>query len=193
VVKISAIGTGARFGTATVGAWHQAAEEAVRASGLAWTVLRPSSFASNWLHAASAIRAGHPVPNLTGDGRQGVIDPFDIAAVAVAALVDGTHAGRTYTLTGPQLLSAPEQASQLAQVIGRPVTTVDVAPTDAHQQLRTSGMPPAAVEATVIGTSWARAGHNAIVTDEVARVIARPPATFRDWAQRHRQAFIETQ
>ncbi|MDG4757244.1 NAD(P)H-binding protein [Micromonospora sp. WMMD710] len=193
VVKLSAIGTGERFGTATVGAWHQAAEDAVHASGLAWTVLRPSSFASNCLYWAGAIRAGQPVPNLTGDGEQGTIDPCDIAAVAVAALTDPAHAGKTYTLTGPELLSVPHQASQLADVIGRPVVSMDVPSTTATQQLLSSGMPPAAVEATIIGTAWARAGHNRILTDDVAKVLARPPATFRDWAQRHREAFTGTQ
>jgi uncharacterized protein YbjT (DUF2867 family) len=192
VVKLSAIGTGERLGTATVGAWHQAAEDAVRASGLTWTVLRPSSFASNSLHWSGAIRAGQPVPNLTGDGEQGVIDPRDVAAVAVAALTDPAHAGRTYTLTGPELLSVPDQASQLAEVIGRPVVTVDVPPAGASRQLLASGMPPAAVEATVTGAAWARAGHNRILTDDVAKVLARSPATFRDWARRHREAFIGT-
>ncbi|GGN58920.1 NAD(P)-dependent oxidoreductase [Actinoplanes lobatus] len=189
VVKLSAIGTGERFGTATVGAWHHMAEDAVRASGLTWTILRPSSFASNCLYWADAIRAGQPVPNLTGDGEQGVIDPRDIAAVAVAALTDPAHAGKTYTLTGPELLSLPDQANQLAEAIGRPVVTVDVPPASAPQQLLASGMPPAAVEATVIGTAWARAGHNRILTDDVATVLARPPAAFRDWARRHREAF----
>ncbi|MBW6433753.1 NAD(P)H-binding protein [Actinoplanes hulinensis] len=192
VVKLSAIGTGERFGGATVGAWHQTAEDAVRASGLTWTVLRPSSFASNCLHWSGAIRAGQPVPNLTGDGAQGVIDPRDIAAVAVAALTDSAHAGKTYTLTGPELLSVPDQARQLAEVIGRPVVSVDVPSTSASQQLLSSGMPPAAVEATVIGTAWARAGHNRILTEDVATVLARSPATFRDWAQRHREAFTGT-
>ncbi|WP_410810103.1 NAD(P)H-binding protein [Micromonospora sp. 067-2] len=192
VVKLSAIGTGERFGTATVGAWHQAAEEAVRASGLAWTVLRPSSFASNCLYWSDAIRAGQPIPNLTGDGEQGVIDPRDIAAVAVAALTDPAHAGKTYTLTGPELLSVPDQASQLAEVIGRPVETVDIPPSSATQQLLSSGMPPAAVEATAIGTAWARAGRNRILTEDVAKVLSRSPATFRDWAQRHREAFTRT-
>ncbi|XVU23579.1 NAD(P)H-binding protein [Actinoplanes sp. CA-054009] len=191
IVKLSAVGTGERFGTATVGAWHQAAEEAVHAGGLAWTVLRPSSFASNCLHWASAIRAGHPVPNLTGDGRQGIIDPLDIAAVAVAALTDPVHAGRTYTLTGPELLSVPEQAEQLAQVIGLPIAAVDIPPAGARRQLLASGMLPAAVEATVTGAAWARAGHNRILTDDVAQVLGRPPRTFRDWARRHRDAFTE--
>ncbi|WP_353505527.1 NAD(P)H-binding protein [Verrucosispora sp. ts21] len=192
VVKLSAIGTGERFGTVTVGAWHQAAEDAVRASGMAWTVLRPSSFASNFLHWASLIRAGQPVPNLTGEGKQGIIDPRDIAAVAVAALTDPAHAGMTYTLTGPELLHVPDQATRLAQVIGRPVDTTDLPPAVARQQLLASGMPSAAVEATIIGSAWARAGHNAVVTDDVEKVLGRAPATFLSWAQRHREAFIGT-
>ncbi|MEV4628783.1 NAD(P)H-binding protein [Micromonospora sp. NPDC049523] len=189
VVKLSAIGTGERFGTATVGAWHQAAEDAVRASGMAWTVLRPSSFASNCLHWASMIRAGQPVPNLTGEGTQGVVDPRDVAQVAVAALTDPVHAGKTYTLTGPELLRVSDQATQLAAVIGRPVVTADLSPTAARQQLLASGMPPAAVEATTVGSAWTRAGHNATLTDDVKKVLGRPPATFRSWAQRHREAF----
>lgn len=176
VVKLSAIGTGERFGTATVGAWHQAAEAAVHASGLAWTVLRPSSFATNCLHWAPAIKAGRPVPNLTGDGRQGVMDPADVAAVAVAALTGTGHAGRTYPLTGPELLSVPDQARELAHVIGRPVRTAEFAG---------EGLPAE----TLIGSAWARAGHNAVLTGDVAAVLGRPPATFRSWAERHRAAF----
>ncbi|GAA4954571.1 NAD(P)H-binding protein [Actinoplanes utahensis] len=171
VVKLSAIGTGEEFAGATVGAWHLAAEEAVRDSGLSWTILRPSSFASNTLHWAGAIRAGQPVPNLTGDGRQGVIDPADIAAVAAAALTGPGHDGRTYTLTGPELLSVPEQAGILAEVIGRPVATtaVDSVP----------GLPPEAV----LGSAWARAGHNAVLTDHVRDVLGRSPTRFREWAE----------
>jgi uncharacterized protein YbjT (DUF2867 family) len=53
---------------------------------LAWTVLRPSGFASNALGWADAIRSGAPVPNPMGTGTQGVIDPRDVAEVAVRAL-----------------------------------------------------------------------------------------------------------
>jgi hypothetical protein len=60
-----------------------------------WTVLRPSSFASNCLHWTPSIHSGQPVPNLTGDAEQGVIDPLDVAAVAVEALTDPAHAGQT--------------------------------------------------------------------------------------------------
>ncbi|MCS7476170.1 NAD(P)H-binding protein [Umezawaea endophytica] len=176
VVKLSAIGTGSTTADGRViGAWHLAGERAVRASGAAWTILRPSSFASNVLRFAAEGR----LANLTGDGKQGVVDPRDVAAVAVAALTADGHAGRTYTLTGPELLSVPEQAAQLGQVLGRAVGTVEVP----LEHLLGSGMDPAAAEEVTRGTAWVRAGHNAVVTDDVERVLGRPPRRFADWVR----------
>jgi hypothetical protein len=83
------------------------------------------------------------------------------------------------------LLSVPEQAGQLAEILGRPLTTVDLPPADATAHLLAAGLPPAAVEATVTGSAWARAGHNAVLTGDVAAVLGRPPATFRTWAKDH--------
>lgn len=70
------------------------------ASGLAWSALRPTSFASNALHWAEAIRADEPIPNLTGTGAQGVVDPRDVAAVAVGALLTDEHDGAAHTSLG---------------------------------------------------------------------------------------------
>jgi uncharacterized protein YbjT (DUF2867 family) len=184
IVKLSAIGAGA-----PAGAWHLAAEEALRADGPAWTVLRPSSFASNTLRWAGAIATGTPVPNLTGPGRQGVVDPRDIAAVAVRALTRPGHEGRTYTLTGPELLDVPAQARILAEVLAGPVPTTDVLPRDARDGLLRSGLDPAAVYEIIAGASWARAGHNAVLTGDVARLLGRPATSFRTWARDHRRAF----
>jgi len=39
-----------------------------------WTVLRPSSFASNTLSWAASIQAGEPVPNTMATGVQGVVE-----------------------------------------------------------------------------------------------------------------------
>ncbi|MBF9133911.1 NAD(P)H-binding protein [Plantactinospora sp. S1510] len=190
IVKLSAIGTGERFGAdQVVGDWHLEAEQAVRAGGLAWTLLRPSSFASNTLGWAGAIAAGTPVPNLTGAGRQGVVDPRDVAEVAVAALTSDGHVGRTYTLTGPAAISVPEQAEVLADLLGRPIGTIDLIEEAARQRLTAAGLEPTAVRAALIGSAWARAGRNETVTDDVPRILGRPAATFRTWARDHRTAF----
>jgi uncharacterized protein YbjT (DUF2867 family) len=191
VVRLSAIGTGERYGEKTIGAAHDMADQSVRASGMQWTLLRPTTLASNTLWWADAIKAGAPIPNLLGDGRQGVVDPSDVAAVAAAVLASsaGAHEERIYTLTGPELLSVPDQAVILAKALGRPVDLVDTPPAVAREQMLAGGMDPGAVDQIVTGSAWARAGHNAVVTEDVASILGRPPTPFAVWVERNLAAF----
>lgn len=184
VVKLSAVG--GRSGPAQ---WHAPGEQALAGSGLAWTVLRPSSFASNALRWAAAIRSGEPVPNTTGAGAQGVVDPRDVAEVAVEALLDDRHDGATYTLTGPAAVSVPDQVTDLAEVLGRSLTTVDVPIEAVRRQMVANGLDPSLVDVAVRGQQLVRAGENTLVTGDVARVLGRPARTFRTWASDHRAAF----
>lgn len=175
LVKLSAIATPDHDDDALLGSWHRPGEKAVRESGLRWTILRPTTFASNTLAWADDIRAGRQVQNPYGDGLQGVIDPKDVAAVAAETLLNPGHDERAYTLTGPELLSVPDQAAQLSEVLGRPITTADVR------------LP----ETTMLGAGAAlvRRGGNAIVTADVADVLGRKPGTFRAWAEDNRGRF----
>ncbi|MGW5377282.1 SDR family NAD(P)-dependent oxidoreductase [Nocardia sp. NPDC003999] len=187
IVKLSAIGTG-DAGLGRVGTWHLPGEQAARESGVDWTILRPSSFASNTLSWAAAIRAGQPVPNMTGSAAQGVIDPRDVAGVAAEALVSAEHAGRIYTLTGPELLTTHDLAATLATVTGRTVEVADIPETEARQHMLASGMSAEFADGALAGQAYVRAGHNAIVTDDVRRILGRA-RTFAEWAADNVRAF----
>jgi uncharacterized protein YbjT (DUF2867 family) len=191
VVKLSAIGTGTADDVtdATGESWHSPGERALRASGLAWTLLRPTVFASNTLSWADAIRAGQPVPNMTAAGALGVIDPRDVAEIATLALTSGTHDGQIYTLTGPELLTAPDQAALLGKVLGRAVDTADVDLDTAREGMLASGLDAATVDMFVTGLGRVRAGRAAVLTDDVAAVLGRPPRAFEAWARDHRDRF----
>jgi len=188
VVKLSAIGTGDPA-MGPVANWHLGGEQAVKASELEWTVLRPSLFASNTLSWADAIHSGNPVPNLTGTGTQGVIDPRDVSEVAAETLLAPGHTGRVYTLTGPELLSTADQAAALAEILERPVVTVDVPPDALREQFREAGMSETYAEGVLAGTAYVRKGGNAVLTEEVARILGRAPRTYAQWARDHKEAF----
>jgi uncharacterized protein YbjT (DUF2867 family) len=187
LVKLSSIGAGARF-TAEAD-WHTPGEQAVRATDMAWTLLRPSAYAANALRWAPAIGARQPVPNLTGTATQGIVDERDIAEIAAQALTTADHDDQTYTLTGPELLSAADQAARLGEALGRAVTTVDVPLDVAREQMLDSGMDNGFVDAALRGLQIIADGHNAILTDDVQRVLGRPPTSFAVWAQDHRASF----
>lgn len=184
IVKLSAIGSGEQFEDAVVGAWHLAAEQAIEASGLSWTMLRPTSFASNVLPYRELIAAGDPIPNILGPAQQAVIDPRDVSEVAVKALLDDAHNGHRYDLTGPELLTFADQATILERVLNHPVKTVDA---DARAQL--AGLPAEAIAAITTGIGWARAGGAAYVTGHVSRILNRPARTFTQWATDHQRTF----
>jgi uncharacterized protein YbjT (DUF2867 family) len=190
IVKLSAIGQSTADGGARPADWHSPGEHLLATSGLTWSALRPTSFASNALHWAQAIRADEPVPAPTGPGKQGVIDPRDIAAVAVEALLTDTVDGAAHTLTGPELLSAPEMVAQLSEEIGRPLETVDVSLDVARQQMLAAGSDPVVVDVAVRGYRLVRDGGNAVLTHDVHHILRRPARTFRTWARQHRNSFL---
>ncbi|MFG2946968.1 SDR family oxidoreductase [Streptomyces adustus] len=188
LVKLSAIATGdPEVGPA--GRHHVVGERAVVDSGADWTLLRPSAFASNTLSWAGEIRAGKQVPNLTGDGLQGVVDPRDVSEVAVRALVEEGHAGRTYTLTGPETISVPGQAAVLAEVLGLPVGVGELSPEQVRAHVRDWGAGEEAAEGFLTAFAFVRRGGNAVVTDDVPELLGRRARSYRQWAEEHRQAF----
>ena len=74
-----------------VAAYHLKSEQAVQASGLPWTVLRPCSFQSTVLRWRDQLHAGDVVRAPFGDTPTAMIDPADIAEVAAAALTQPGH------------------------------------------------------------------------------------------------------
>ncbi len=104
IVKLSSMDVHRADGSA-IAAWHARGEDMVRATGLAWTFVRPAGFMSNALAWADAIKTERVVRASTGDGKVAMIHPADIAEVCVMALTSDAHDRAILELTGPEALS----------------------------------------------------------------------------------------
>jgi uncharacterized protein YbjT (DUF2867 family) len=171
-----------------MGAAFAAREQILRESGLGVTYLRPSAFASNAFAWRDSIRTGK-VTDPTGDGVLSVMDPEDIARVAVAALTEDGHVGKGYLLTGPQALTAREQVATIAEVTGHPIDFQDVTPREFAQAAIQQGTPPEQAHLMERLNEVFRARRSVNITDDVENITGTAPATFRDWSQRHAGAF----
>ncbi|MFK8907464.1 NAD(P)H-binding protein [Streptomyces sp. YS-3] len=165
----------------------RAFEDAVRQSGLQWTVLRPSGFASNTYMWAPSIRSDRTVTAPFGDVGLPVVDPADIAAVAAVALRDGSHADRTYELTGPAPVSPREQARAIGDALGAPVRFVEQSRAEARELLLRF-MPEPVIEGTlrILGEPTPEERR---VSPDVERLLGRAPHTFTEWAAANATAF----
>ncbi|MGM9468760.1 hypothetical protein [Streptomyces murinus] len=86
--------------------------------------------------------------------------------------------------------SVPGQAAVLAAVLGRPVGTRDLTPDEARMFLRTVwGFDDIRAGDALAGMRYVRDGGNALVTEDVPRVLGRPARSFRQWAEDHQGAF----
>lgn len=169
-----------------IAAYHQAAEEAVKASGLEWTFLRPNSFMSNTLRWLNQLRAGDVIRVQFPDVAISTIHPLDIADVAVQAFT-GDHAGAIHRLTGPVALTPPQQVEILGSAIGRVLTAYPMTRAETHDDLQAT-MPPqyaAAIE------SFFADGiiDETSVNDTVAHVTGHPPRSLQDWTRENAALF----
>lgn len=188
IVKLSVVGASARAPIG-LGRLHHGAEEAIRASGVPWTMLRPNGFMQNTLAWAAQIPGG-AVSGPVMDARWAIVDVRDIVAVAVAALsAPADHAGEIYTLTGPEPSSPREQVAMIGRLLRRELSVEDVPIGQAQQAVRDRGLPEAVV--AQLGELWhmyADGGAQAISPD-IERVTGRPARTYREFAEDHRSIF----
>ncbi len=174
------------WGDSTFGLDMRSAEDAVRGSGLEWTVLRPANFDQNFdedlFHAPLA--AGElALP--AGAVPEPFIDLEDVADVAAAVLTEpGRHAGRVYELTGPRALTFAEAVELISRASGRPITYKQVSPAEYTAALVDQGWGEDDAHHVTEMFVLMERGVLAGTTDDVAAVLGRAPRTFEDYVVR---------
>jgi uncharacterized protein YbjT (DUF2867 family) len=158
----------------------RAFEDAVRESGLDWTILRPGGFDSNAFAWAGPVREHRTAAAPFADVALPFVHPSDIADVAAAALRDGVHTGRVYELTGPAAISPRERARVIGDTLGEPVTFVEQTRDEARAQML-AFMPEPVVDGTldILGEPTAAECR---VSPDVEKVLGRPARSFAEWA-----------
>lgn len=160
-----------------------AAENTVRESGLAWTIVRAAWFNQNFSegHLLESVLEGH-LYMPAGDRKEPFVDAEDIAEVATAALLDDRHTGQIYDVTGPELLSFDEVAQRLAGATHRPLQYVPVTLEEFHGGLlQTLGQEWADLLRTIADETLD--GRNSWVGDGVQRALGRAPRDFQSFLQ----------
>ncbi|QXE37678.1 NAD(P)H-binding protein [Streptomyces sp. GMY02] len=159
-----------------------AGEEAVKASGAEWTVLRPNWFNQNFDEGVllDGVKDGElRLP--AGDGLEPFVDAGDVAAVAAVALLDDGHAGETYELSGPRAIGLGEAADAISAAIGRTVRYVHVDHKDYVDELVQYEVPADYALFVADLVAQIRDNKNAVPTDTVRRVLGREPRDFADF------------
>lgn len=159
---------------------HAATEDALRESGLAWTMLRNNLYAEMQVDTVEQAAASGRLFTNIGDGGAAYVTRADCAAVAVGVLTGEGHEGRAYDVTGPVAVTAEDLAELATQVTGTPVEVVNVDDDAYASGLVAAGVPEAFAPLLVSFGAATRLGKLATVTDVVERIGGRTPTSLAD-------------
>ncbi|WP_433247019.1 NAD(P)H-binding protein [Streptosporangium sp. CA-135522] len=162
-------------------------EQALAASGLTCTFLRPDAFASNALGWAYFIGQNLPIQLAYPDADIAPIHPDDIADIAVEALTGTALTGRAITLTGAHALTFREQLAVLSDVLDRDIPVEQITHAEAEQQM--GRYMPAPMVGSLLALWRAASAGPATIADTTETLLGTPARTFTQWARENAAAF----
>ncbi|QSG04911.1 complex I NDUFA9 subunit family protein [Halapricum desulfuricans] len=151
IVQMSALGADPNGPTHYIRAKGKA-EAVVRGSDLEWTIVRPSvifgeggEFVSFTKRLKGLFAPGVPIYPLPGGGTRTRFQPIwigDLVPMLVDAAVEAAHAGETYELGGPEVLTLREITELVYESEGRSIKIVSLPMGLAGVGLKTLGSVP---------------------------------------------------
>lgn len=167
---------------------HFATEEAIKASGIAYTILRINWYAENLLNSLpSALQSGKWHTS-AGTGTLAYLAREDAARAAAGALIAG-DASRTLTVTGPVALTSREIAAVASEVTGKPIQVIDVTDAELAAGALAAGMPEAVVHGLIVPFDTnTRLGRVALTTNAVEMLWGAKPQELKAFLEANRPA-----
>ena len=165
-------------------------ENGLIASGLGYTLLRNNAYMQNFIMAAPSIAKTSSFGSAARDGRVGMIDTRDVAAVAAEiAAAPAPHAGKTYWPTGPEAITFSDAAAVLSGLLGRPVTFQPLTVEEQTRAMVDIGLPESLAAMNAQAVALFADGDSDYVTDDVPSILGRPARTFEQFATDYTAAF----
>jgi len=175
IVKVSVLD--ARKGPVKMLSDHLEVEEKLKASGIAWTILRPNYYFQNLYEFRDSIQNKGLIQVPMRDGKISMVHVRNVAGVATSALIYDGHDGKTYDITGPVAVGFSEIADALGRHLGR---TVEFKPLSTDE-FKSLGAGPRDKDMGILYEMF-ESGEASRVTDTISTVGAVTPLTLDDFA-----------
>ncbi|RWO59192.1 SDR family oxidoreductase [Mesorhizobium sp.] len=167
---------------------HYGTEQAIKASGVAYTIFRNGWYQENlFMSLPHAIASGHWYTS-AADGRIAHGARDDMAAAIAAGLASGATESTTYTLTGPQAHTVAEIAALVTDVTGKPIEVVQLSDEALTEGLKAAGVPEGFAPIVTSFDTNTRSGRIGMVTDAIETLSGRKPQSLKQFLEANKAA-----
>ena len=164
-----------------------AVEEAIRAGGMPYTILRPAYFAQNERSLRPALEGLGVYPIPAGHQGLAVVDVRDLAEAVAISLTQEGHNGKTYDLVSSEMLRGPDAAATWSKLLRKEVAYAGHADFDGfEEQLRKTGKPGwLAYDVRVMYQGFVERGfsNTEYQAARFAAVLGHQPRTYSSFAE----------
>ncbi|AKU95496.1 NADPH:quinone oxidoreductase 2 [Labilithrix luteola] len=162
---------------------HFGTEQAIRASGLAFTIFRANSYHENLFLSLPAVFATGRWYTSAGEGRVAYAGRDDMAAAIAACLASPITESTTLDLTGPVAYSNAEVARMVTAVTGRSIEIVPLSDAALTDALKSNGVPEPFARLLASVDANTRMGNSDVESDVLERLLRRKPTSLERFIQ----------
>ncbi len=166
---------------------HLGTENAIKASGLAFTILRNAWYQENLMMMMPHALASGTHYTSAGDGRISHVAHADCARAAAAAL-SRPSTDETFTLTGPDLYTFGQIAALASEITGKPLAIVQLSDEQLAAGMKAGGAPEAIIPMLVSFDTNTREGGFDVLTGDVELLTGQKPQSLRAFLEASRAA-----
>ncbi|GAB2449004.1 NAD(P)H dehydrogenase (quinone) [Conyzicola lurida] len=153
---------------------HKETEEILVASGVPFTILRNGWYTENYAGEIEKGRENGAIVGSAGEGRVSSASRKDYADAAAVVLVEDSHAGAVYELSGDVAWTFDELAATIGGIVGREVVYTNLTPEEHTALLLSFGLDDGTAGFVVALDGNIRDGLLGETSGDLARLIGRP-------------------
>ncbi len=86
-------------------------------------------------------------------------------------------------MSGPEALTYDELASELSKALGRPISHINLSPSDLKSGMLAEGMPEAIADRMLDLERYFREGRASLVTNDIKQVTGQEPRRFAEYVR----------
>jgi NAD(P)H dehydrogenase (quinone) len=192
LVNLSVAGAGGpHIISSNVLQWHTEIDAYLATTGVAATVLRPTTFTDGIVIGAAKFVPSGAWGGHAGAGRVALIDSRDVAAVSAVILTDDPqrHAGKIYDLSGPTAVTMDEIAGYMAAALGAAVEYHHRTEAQQRAVLQSAGLPGLMIDVLLGVDTLTRDNVFAPPSRTVFELTGHNPRSVKDWVDEHISLF----
>lgn len=168
---------------------HIGTEQAIKASGLGYTILRNNMYTEMLIDTIKRAVATGQIFAAAADGKAGYVTREDCARAAAAALAAAFDGQRTLDITGPEAVSQADIAAIAQKLSGKPVSYVAIPLSALIDGMVGAGLPRPVAEVYASFDTGIATGVLDVAPGAVESLTGKRPTSVEEFLTAHQAAF----